>query len=401
MGKYRSNSNKKTFQSDEYMGEENEKTIRIGFDYSHNNKLTIESPSFSDFTDFLFRSGFNIGMIKNGIEIEKLELYKVFIIGSPFGEDFSEMEIKAIEQYVKNGGSLLVISDSGGDTENETNSNEITETFGFTFNPDIICDSLNYVKNQEQVIISNLEIHPITQEVNRIVHSSGCSISVDETFESDKNISLQILAKGGLNTFVKSFNGEKYIELDAPNFPIFIAVNYYDGRVVGLGNTSIFSSLSSNYGFNALDNNVLIANTINWLISTDETEENRSDSKILSLNLNRSLLLWIENLVKRKKWKNSSDIINFAVKYLKDSYADILKETKQKRQKLKQLRRKRTIQKNKRSLQKEEERKVAIKEAEEMIYDLIQEESIEERNEGDKKNLDSILKDLEKIDKNE
>jgi len=383
------------------MEEENEKTIRIGFDYSHNNKLTFESPSFSDFTEFLFRSGFNVGVIKNGITIEKLEPYKMFIIGAPFAENFADLEIKALEKFVKKGGSLLIISDAGGDTENETNSNEIAETFGFTFNPDIICDSLNYVKNQEQVIISNLELHPITQEVTRIVHSSGCSISVDETFESDKNISFQILAKGGLNTFVKSFNGEKYDELDAPNCPIFIAVNYYDGRVVGLGNTSIFSSLSSNYGFSALDNNVLIANTINWLIFTADTEEFGSDSKILSLQLNQSLLLWIENLIKKKKWKNPSDIINFAIKYLKDSYDEIVEETKEKRQKLTQLRRKRTIQKKKRSLQKEEERKAAIKETEDMIYDLIQEDVIEERNEGDKKNLDSILKDLEKIDKKE
>jgi len=269
-----------------YMAE-NEKTIC--FDHSHNNKLSIESSSYSEFIDYIFSSGFKVGHIKQGISAEKLNVYNLFIIGCPFGLLFDLEEIEIIEQYVKNGGSLFIISDGGGDHENETNLNDIAEKFGFKFNSDFVLDSMNYIRLQDRPIIDIIEPHPISLEINKFVHSSGCSLFIDNTFNSDKNIEINVVGYSGLNSFLKIYDGETYIEKDIPKNPVLVAIKYYKGRIVGLGNISIFSSLSSSYGYSALDNSLLLSNIINWLISVKDIEGNKVKNKLITIPINYSL----------------------------------------------------------------------------------------------------------------
>jgi hypothetical protein len=374
---------------------ENEKTIC--FDHSHNNKLSIENSSYSDFIDFMFASGFKIGHIKQGITLEKLKVYDLFIIGSPFGMLFDQEEIDIIHEYVKHGGSLFIIKDGGGDHENETNINDITQNFGFKFNNDIVYDSMKYIRLQERPIVDTLEPHPVTQGVNSFVHSSGSSIEVDETFNSDKNIEINVVAYSGLNSFLKTFDGEKYIEEDLPKNPVIVAIKFFNGRIIGMGNTSIFSSLSSSYGYLALDNNILLANIINWLVSAKDKDGIDSSVKLISIPMNYSLYLWMEKLVKRKKWKKITDLLNFSVKYVKDNYDKVMEESKEARKKLTQLRRSRTIAKKKEKKADETQREEALKESEDAILELMDDR---ERDEEDQENLDQIMKELSKFEEN-
>ena len=88
------------------------KKIAIGFDYTHNNKLTIENNAFTDFTHYWFDSSFQLGKIEAGITLDKLSKYDILIIGVPtLGPDLDPDEIKDLVSYVKNGGSLLIIID--------------------------------------------------------------------------------------------------------------------------------------------------------------------------------------------------------------------------------------------------------------------------------------------------
>ena len=88
----------------------------IGFDHSHNNKLTIENNAFTDFIQYLFNSKGKLGKREAGLTYEKLNQYDLFIIGVPhLGPDFDIDEIRDLVKYVKDGGSLLVINDGGGD----------------------------------------------------------------------------------------------------------------------------------------------------------------------------------------------------------------------------------------------------------------------------------------------
>ncbi|MFX1274269.1 MAG: hypothetical protein ACFFAT_04420, partial [Promethearchaeota archaeon] len=261
----------------------------IGLDYSHNNNLTLEAPSYAEFTEFLFSSGYKLGKIQAGFDsASKLENYDMILLSTPKNSNLTRNEIEVLDEYVKNGGSLLIVSSSGGDLINGTNLNELSHIFGFEFVPDEVNDSMNYVNLQKRPILSKFKPHVLTEQVRKIVYSSACSIKVLDFVEADENIKIDVILKGGLNSWTRTFNGQNWEEQDNPKIPLMIAVNYYKGKVVGFGNLSIFSSLGREYGITALDNNILIANILRWL-----TVGAYSEGKVVTVNLLLEFYYWI------------------------------------------------------------------------------------------------------------
>ncbi|MHA1871432.1 MAG: hypothetical protein ACTSXF_10820, partial [Promethearchaeota archaeon] len=181
-------------------------------------------------------------------------------------------------------------------------------------------------------------------------------------------------------------------DIDAPHKPVLVAVEYYKGRVVGLGSLSIFSSLSSMYGFNALDDKILIANIINWLRMSGKPEASLGETKILSLPINMSLALWMEKLVQEKKWHRVADIVNFSIKYFKDNYDRVVNETKERIEKLNELRKQREKEFQEKLAAQQEKREEAYQDMEEDILKLVNKEE-----EADASELEDIMKELEKF----
>ncbi|MFX1382955.1 MAG: hypothetical protein ACFFBP_10980 [Promethearchaeota archaeon] len=299
----------------------------IGLDYSHNNNLTLEAPSYAEFTEFLFSSGYKLGKIQAGFDsASKLENYDMILLSTPKNSNLTRNEIEVLDEYVKNGGSLLIVSSSGGDLINGTNLNELSHIFGFEFVPDEVNDSMNYVNLQKRPILSKFKPHVLTEQVRKIVYSSACSIKVLDFVEADENIKIDVILKGGLNSWTRTFNGQNWEEQDNPKIPLMIAVNYYKGKVVGFGNLSIFSSLGREYGITALDNNILIANILRWL-----TVGAYSEGKVVTVNLLLEFYYWINAIIKEDNWESISDVINLSLKYFKDNYNSIVKSLKETR----------------------------------------------------------------------
>ncbi len=298
--------------------------VIIGLDYSHGNILTLEASSFTEFTQFLFTSGYKIGKIESGFNsITELRKYRTIIISTPKNTNLKTNEIENLKKYVKGGGSLLITSSSGGDYGNNTNLNELTRNFGFEFAPDEVNDSVNYITLQKRPLISNFKPHVITEQIKKIVFSSSCSTQILDFLEDEKNIKVDGIVISGLNCWHRIYNGEDWIEEDSPKIPLLVAAEYYAGKVVGFGNLSIFSSLAREYGFNAFDNDILIANIISWLTGAIESE-----GKPVTIELNLDLFYWAENIVKKEKWEGISDLINVSLKYFKDNYQEIIEEIK-------------------------------------------------------------------------
>ncbi len=296
----------------------------IGLDYSHNNFLVLESSSFGEFTQFLFTSGYKLGKIETGFNsLDNLDKYNVIILSTPRNTSLKLNEIKILEKYVKNGGSLLIVSSSGGDYTNSTNLNDLTQKFGFEFVSDEIYDSVNYVNLQKRPIITSIKPHVITDQIKKIVFSSSCSTKILDFIEDEKNVKIQGVMQSGLNCWRKRYDGEYWVEEDSPKIQLMVVVEYFKGKVVGFGNLSIFSSLAREYGFSAFDNDILIANILSFLIGSLESE-----GKPVTIELNLDLYYWVEGIVKKEKWDNVSDLINVSLKYFKDNYDTIIKEIK-------------------------------------------------------------------------
>ncbi|MHA1272386.1 MAG: Gldg family protein [Promethearchaeota archaeon] len=305
------------------------KKASIGLDYSHNNKLILEASSFADFTQFLFHSGYKLGKIQAGFDsLQKLETYKAILLSTPNNKKLTEQELDILEEYVRKGGSLLIVSSSGGDLLNRTNLNDLTRRFGFEFNPDEVNDSVNYVNIQKRPLLEKFKPHTITEQVSKVVFSSACSLNVlDFMFEDDENIKFDILIKAGLNCWRKVYNGKKWEEEDSPKIPLLVAIQYYEGKIVAFGCLSIFSSLGREYGFSAFDNDVLIANILRWLTTKGVTE-----GKVITVNLNLDLYYWANSVLEDQNWESVSDIINVSLKYFKDHYKEAIETIKKERE---------------------------------------------------------------------
>lgn len=300
--------------------------VTIGLDYSHNNKLTLEASSYSEFTQFLFSSGYKLGKIQAGFDsLKKLEVYDMILFSTPNNKRIPEDEIEILEQYVKNGGNLLIISSSGGDHTNNTNLNELTSKFGFEFVEDEVNDSMNYINLQKRPLLTKFHPHLVTEQIKKVVFSSSCSLNILDFIEDEENIKIEVLVNAGLNCWRKlyNFSNDSWEDEDSPKLPLMVGVEYYKGKVIGFGNLSMFSSLGREYGFSAFDNDVLIANIFRWL-----TMGTMSDGKAITINLNMDLYYWVDSIMGDQGWEDMSDIVNLSLKYFKDNYSKIIDEIK-------------------------------------------------------------------------
>ncbi|MFW9901472.1 MAG: hypothetical protein ACFFDY_09295 [Candidatus Thorarchaeota archaeon] len=352
--------------------------ITIGLDYSHNNILTVESSSFGEFFQFLFTSSYKLGKIEAGFNsLANLEKYNVLILSTPRNINLNEDEITIIEEYVKNGGSLLICSSSGGDYSNNTNLNDLTRKFGFEFAPDEIYDSVNYVNLQKRPMITRFKPHVTTNQIKKIVLSSSCSTKILDFIEDEENIKIDWVLQSGLNSWHKRYDGEYWIEEDSPKIPLMVVIEYFKGKVVGLGNISIFSSLAHEYGFSALDNDILIANILNYLIGSLESE-----GKAVTIELNLDLYYWVEEIIKKEKWDNISDLINVSLKHFKDNYSQIIEEIKKLR-----LERKKKKEAFEKASKKKEKKEITEEDVLEKIPTI-------ERKKEDLEDIMSALEDI-------
>lgn len=330
------------------------KNIAVGLDYSHNNMLTLEASSYADFTQFLFASAYKLGKIEAGFyALEKARIYDAVIISMPKNVNLKPKEVEVLEEYVRTGGSLLIIGSRGGEYLNRTNINELVSKFGFEFVTDEVNDSVNYVNLQKRPLLTNFKPHYITENIKKIVLSSACSLATLGFVEDEKNIQVEVLVRGGLNCWRNRFEEQKWIEDDSPKIPLLVAVNYYKGKVVAFGTLSIFSSLGREYGFSAFDNDIIIANILRWL-----TLDVDSEGQVITIDLQKDLFYWANSIVKEKRWESFSDLVNVSLKHFKDNYKSIMNELKE-------------IQQER--YQRKKEYKEAIKEEkeEEKVLDLI------------------------------
>ena len=168
----------------------------------------------------------------------------VFVIGCPVDSRLNQGEIDAILSYVRNGRSLLVLSNAGGDTGNRTNLNDLISYFGIKFNTDQVLDPFSNLGVESMPLLQVSATHPILDNVAEICYRSGCSLTT-----------------GGeaLPLIFTSPNSEP------PNAPVLAVAEYHKGRVVVIGSYSIFRDALKG-GIETKDNKRLAINIFRWLM---------------------------------------------------------------------------------------------------------------------------------------
>ena len=293
--------------------------FNIGFDCSHKNKLIIEDPGFTDFIEFLFNSDLKLGKIEAGITYEKLSAYNVFIIGVPIAESYlTPEEIEDLLKYVKDGGSLLIVNDKGGDHENKNNLSELTKHFGIKFNHDQLFDNENFSKDNSRPIIKEFKKHFITRDITQIIHSVGCTLEIDKSVENEDIDVSAVALSSEESAWHKYFDGEEWVDEPVKSLPI-IAIGHYDmGKIVTIGNLSLFSGFHDLYGIHAADNFKLISNVISWLMNKAHSQEAQLSQPIYTtIPIEQDLFYWIKEKLDEGRWNTVEEIVNFALKVVK------------------------------------------------------------------------------------
>jgi hypothetical protein len=167
---------------------------RVMFDEAHNNFHTMDG-RYKPFATLLLNDGYRV--IRNRVPFTKksLESFKVLVIANALGAEemddtgadnpaFTEAEVEAVHDWVRGGGSLLLIADHapfGGAAES------LGKAFGVEMSKGFTLDQANSAEGNPSLIVYSRENHlllehPITsgrsaaEKINKVMSFTGQSL---------------------------------------------------------------------------------------------------------------------------------------------------------------------------------------------------------------------------------
>ncbi|HMF30523.1 MAG TPA: DUF4350 domain-containing protein [Candidatus Lokiarchaeia archaeon] len=239
---------------------------RIVFDLVHENLIDINEPDYSKLKKLLKKLNFEVTVLSRGpIHADTLENVDLLVIGCPVDELILKEEVDAIEDFVRQGGQLLVASEYGGDAVQKTNLNELTKLFGIYFENSVVKSS-RFAGSPNAPFITNFAEHEVTRNVLKTL-VGGCT-----SIRTAKNA--VGLAFSGTDSWNEIFNPVDFEWTKRPetDLPIAAATQYGSGRVFAIGDVDIFSN-DEVYGLKSMDNEQFVINVLRWLTSPTNQED--------------------------------------------------------------------------------------------------------------------------------
>ena len=233
----------------------------ILFDLVHNEMLALDK-DYTDFLKLLHNLNFKVEKNENKDLTKKvLENVDVLVLGNPIDDYFSNIEIKEIVNFVRLGGSLLLVSEYGADYLQKTNLNDISNHFGFLFEKNLIKEQ--NPKNQNCSSILHIHEFPEVDFLNglrEVVIGGTCSLYLKKGVRA-------LLETNKLNNWSEIYNNssEEWEKDKEQQHVIAAYAKFGQGKVIALGDIDIFCS-DDNIGINTLDNQKFLYNIFSWLV---------------------------------------------------------------------------------------------------------------------------------------
>ncbi|MFX0102197.1 MAG: hypothetical protein ACFFCS_21710 [Candidatus Hodarchaeota archaeon] len=242
----------------------------------------------------------------------------ILILGCPSNKEIKKLEIDVILKYVRDGGNLLVISDAGGDSANETNLNDLVANFHIKIEPTMIRDQQLNMGSSVAPVIDNINVsHPAMKNVLKVAFGGCATLKIDEPATSliatNNTCLIERFTPGNEEAWTLLRVGE--------NWPIIASTPYGQGKVVVCGDIDIFSN-DEDYGIRAMDNKVLIKNIITWFLTPMDVSSvidwlvsriTNLEEKVENLQQNQNILIKENQELKRevRKYADSEDRFPF------------------------------------------------------------------------------------------
>ncbi|MDQ3666413.1 MAG: DUF4350 domain-containing protein [Acidobacteriota bacterium] len=255
---------------------------RVAFDEAHNNFHTTTG-RYKPFVDLIMSDGYNVVPGRKLFAKPSLSTFKILVIANALGAEdmddegadrsaFTEEECDVVRDWVKSGGSLLLIADHapfGGAAESLSKRFGVEMSKGYTFDPEN-----DFAASRPSTLLFSRENkrlldHPITrgrnadERINRVITFTGQSLKGPE------GSSVLLLLP---QTARDKPDRESQTSVSAAGRAQGIAFKFGKGRVVVLGEAAMLSAQLAGpnkgpMGMNVpgSDNRQLALNIMRWL----------------------------------------------------------------------------------------------------------------------------------------
>jgi len=253
---------------------------RVMFDEAHHNFHT-EGP-YKPFVDLLLNDGYRVIRNRQPFSKTTLSSYKILVISNALGAEedddegadtsaFTDEEIQAVQDWVKGGGSLLLIADPapfGGAAAALSTRFGVDMRNGYVFDPknSVPGSPTDLIFSRENKLLAS---HPITEgrneneRINMVCSFTGQSLKGPEG-------SVAILSLSDSATDSPHITAE--LSASAAGRAQAVALKYGKGRVVVQGEAAMLSAQISGpekhpMGMNVPgnDNKQYVLNVMHWL----------------------------------------------------------------------------------------------------------------------------------------
>jgi hypothetical protein len=253
---------------------------RVLFDEAHHNHHTM-STSYRPFAKLLENDGYRMIPLRKDVSPHNLADTAVLVVVTAMGRDdaamtmpFTAAECDAIEAWVRNGGSLLVVTDHfpfGQDVANLTRRFGVESSGGMTFD-----DKHHEGTDDSQLVFSRqnglLADHAITRGVRRVMTFTGESVRGGTPLLKLADTAVNRppktrVTRSGRDTRVEVEYGDPQ---PARGWSQAVVVEHGRGRVVVLAEAAMLSAqrqgerrIGMNYP--GCDNRQFALNVMHWL----------------------------------------------------------------------------------------------------------------------------------------
>jgi hypothetical protein len=258
---------------------------RVMFDEAHYNFHT-STGRYKPFADLVMNDGYRIVVNRQSFTKKSLESFKLLVIANALADDideagadkpaFTDEECEAVRDWVKSGGSLLLIADPGPFGSSTSN---LAKQFGVEMESSVTEDPAHSADEFRASLIvysrdnHQLVDHPITtgrdasEKIGRVVVFEGQSLKAGEDA-----IAFLKLADSARDV-KRDGDGQATSATPAAGRSQGVALKFGAGRVVVLGEADMLSALLGNppenepIGMNypGVDNKQLALNIMHWL----------------------------------------------------------------------------------------------------------------------------------------
>jgi len=206
---------------------------------------------------------------KAPISDELLENVDVLIFGCP-RVPFNQDEIKTIINFVKNGGSLFVMNNYGGDLRNNNNLSKVLQEFGMAFRNDQVFDPEHNIHGYKYgLVIQNFNNSPLLFNIDEFYYLIGCSLKVFGN--------ARVIASSSTASYHKLYDSnQKWTRGEETHLPVLATSELENGgRIVAIGEFNLFSD--DDFGLIMPSNKMLFKNILSWLLEPKMKIEERLD----------------------------------------------------------------------------------------------------------------------------